>query len=136
VFAERLRHLLLVHDQVLDVNPEARERLAGRTFALRDLVFVMRKNQIDAAGMDIDWRFAQQAQRHRRTFDVPAGPASGHAGVGKLPRRLAVALPLPQDEVAGVFLRVAVGIDACARLHALGVETRQLSVTGSVEILK
>ena len=128
--AERLRHLLLVHDQVLDVNPEARERFAGRALALRDLVFVMRKNQIDAAGVNIDRRFAQQAQRHRRTLDVPAGAASGHAGVRKLPRRLAVALPLPQDEVAGVFLRVVVGIDARARLHALGVETRQLSITG------
>ena len=45
-----------------------------RAFGLRDLVFVVRKNQVDAAAVDIEG-LAQQRVRHRRTFDVPAGAA-------------------------------------------------------------
>jgi hypothetical protein len=71
--AERLRHLLGarglvvwagVDHQVFNVNPEAGELFARRPFALRDLVFVMRKDQIDAAGVDVDRRRTEQPQRH------------------------------------------------------------------------
>ena len=75
--AERLRHLLLVDNQILDVDPEARERPAGGAFALRDFVLVMREDEIDAAGMDVDRRLAEQPERHRRAFDVPAGTPGG-----------------------------------------------------------
>src|SRR5207245_11688981 len=43
--AERLGHLLLFDIEMLAVDPETDERLAGRAFALCDFVFVMRKNQ-------------------------------------------------------------------------------------------
>src|SRR5256885_17171792 len=38
--AQRLRHLLVVHVDEAVVHPDLRERLAGRAFALGDLVFV------------------------------------------------------------------------------------------------
>ena len=57
---ERLRHLLFFDAQILDVHPEARERLAGGPFALRDLVLVVREDEVDAARMDVDRRFAEQ----------------------------------------------------------------------------
>ena len=59
---------------MLGMQPEARERLASDGFRLRDFVFVMRKNQIDPAGVNVE-RFAQIAHRHGGTFDVPAGTA-------------------------------------------------------------
>ena len=49
--------------------------------ALRDLVFVVRKDQVDAAGMDVDRRLAEQPQRHRGALDVPAGAAGAGAEV-------------------------------------------------------
>ncbi len=53
--AGRLRHLVaLLEQQMLDMHPEPRERLAGGPFRLRDFVLVMRKDQIDAAGMNVD----------------------------------------------------------------------------------
>ena len=101
----------VVDDQVLDVHPEARERLAGRALALRDLVLVMRKDQIDAAGVDVDRRLAEQPQRHRRALEMPAGPPGR---IDDVPGRLARLGRLPQHEVARVVLRVVVGVDARA----------------------
>ena len=123
--AERLRHLLLVDDQILDVHPEARERLAGRAFALRDLVLVVREDQVDAAGVDVDRRLAEQPQRHRRALEVPARAARR---IDHVPGRLVRLGRLPQHEVARVFLGVVVGVDARARLHALVIEVRELAV--------
>ena len=73
--AERFRHLLAFHEKMLDVHPEARERAAPGAFALGNLVLVMWKYQIDAAGMNVDRRFAEKPQRHGRAFDVPSRTA-------------------------------------------------------------
>jgi len=52
------------------------------------------------------------------------------AGIGKFPRRFAVAMPLPQHEVARVVLGIAVAIDARARLHPFVIQMRELAVVG------
>src|SRR5439155_1046408 len=49
-----LRHLGAAHVQEFAVYPMARERPARRSFGLRDFVFVMRKNQIDPAGVNVE----------------------------------------------------------------------------------
>ena len=123
--AERLRHLLLVDQQVLDVEPEAGERAAGRPLALGDLVLVVREHEVDAAGVQVDGRLAEQPQRHRRALDVPAGTPGTEAEV---PARLARPGRLPEDEVAGVLLVVVVRVHARARLDPLVVEARQPAV--------
>ena len=87
----------------------------------------MRKDQIDAAGVNVDRRLAEQAQRHRRALEVPARTARR---IDDVPRRLARLGRLPQHEVARVFLGVVVGVDARARLHAVVIEARQLAVVG------
>ena len=66
--------------QELGMHPETRERLAGERFRLRNFVFMMRKNQVDAAGMDIE-RLAQVLDGHHGALDVPAGPAGADGGV-------------------------------------------------------
>ena len=75
----------VVDDQVLDVEPEARELMAGGALALRDLVLVVREDQVDAAGVNVDRWLPEQTQRHRRALevparDVPARHAASHVG--------------------------------------------------------
>ena len=85
----------------------------------------MRKNQIDAAGVDVDRGLAEETERHRRALDVPAGPPRADP---RVPRRLPFFCRLPHDEVPGVFLVVLVAVDARAALDAGVVEPRQLPV--------
>src|SRR4051794_39457973 len=71
--AEGLRHLLAFDLKEAIVHPHARERMtAMRPFALRDFVFMMRKDKIDSAAMNVEG-LAQQSLAHRRAFDMPAG---------------------------------------------------------------
>ncbi len=79
--AERLRHLLFVDQQVLDVHPEAGELFVRRPFALRDFVLMMREDEIDAAAVDVDRRLAQQPQGHRRALQMPSRPAAAESEV-------------------------------------------------------
>ena len=52
--AKRLRHLLVTDAQCTAVHPDVGERHSERAFALRDLVLVVRKDQIRAAAVDIE----------------------------------------------------------------------------------
>src|SRR5881296_3807394 len=82
---EPLRHFGPAHVQELAVYPDAGERLAGGRFGLGDLVLVMRENQVDAAGVDVE-RLAAAAlpdllERHRRALQMPARPAASERRV-------------------------------------------------------
>ena len=73
--AERLGHLRLVHAQKTVVEPIARERCAiVRAAALRQLVLVMREDEILTTRMNID-SHPKMLFRHRGTLDVPSRPA-------------------------------------------------------------
>src|SRR5438128_11029515 len=88
---------------------------------------MMRKDEIDAAGMNIK-SLSQVFHRHRRAFNVPAWPAVSQAGVpGRLVRSRC---RFPQSEIARVFLLVTVCIDAFARAGyvACKVNPRELAV--------
>src|SRR5438445_5097755 len=88
---------------------------------------MMRKDEIDAAGMNIK-SLAQILHRHRRAFNVPARPAMSQAGVpGRLVRSRC---RFPQSEISRVFLFVTVSIDALARAGyvACKVDLRELAV--------
>ena len=108
------------------MQPIARvTRAAVRARALRDLVLVVRKQQIDAAAVDVD-RLAEVRLGHRRAFDVPTGPAApprARPTDGVLVRRL------PEHEVAGVAF-VRRDLDARARDHVVAVAARQPAVVG------
>src|SRR5919106_3630953 len=56
------------------MQPVTHELRFRHAFALRDLRFVMRKDVIDAAAVDVDL-IAQQGRGHGTAFDVPAGTA-------------------------------------------------------------
>ena len=122
--AERLRHLPAVEGQHAVVQPVAREHAAAvRAGRLRDLVLVVRKHQIVAAGVDVD-RLAQMRLGHRRAFDVPAGTAAAPRAVpaGKLGRRR-----LPEHEIGRILL-VRSDLDARAGDHLVDRAARELAV--------
>src|SRR5437016_441300 len=97
---------------MFEVQPVADKLVAGSAFTLRDFIFVMRKNQIDTAGVQVE-RFAEVFHRHRRALDVPAGPAAPDAGVPGW--FFGIVWRLPKSEIARVFFLVLVGVDAFAR---------------------
>ena len=122
----RLGHLRAAHLEVRAMEPRPDERLAGRRLALGDLVLVMREDQVDATGVDIERR-PEVGHAHRRAFDVPAGAAGPDR---RLPRRLAGLGPLPQGEVPDVVLAVFVGLDPLPDPQPLGVQAGQPAVGG------
>src|SRR5206468_10196371 len=73
-----LRHLPAADEEVLVVRPDADERLPRRRLALRDLVLVVREDEVDAARVDVD-RLAEAAHGERRALEVPAGAAAPEA---------------------------------------------------------
>src|SRR5689334_22633738 len=87
--AERFRHLLAFHLEEPVVHPGARHewRMEGAA-RLRNLVLVMRKNEIDAAAVDVEG-LAQMFPRHGRALDVPSRPTRRYNSGRRRPGRLA-----------------------------------------------
>ncbi len=106
--AQRLRHLLVVDVEEAVVHPQPGKGLAVGALALRDLVVVVRKLQVQAAAVDVE-ALAEQCAAHRRALDVPARAAGavrarvpdlfGLVGLGRL----------PQHEVERVLLALGDG---------------------------
>ena len=85
--------------------------LPGRRLALGDLVLVVREDQVDPAGVDVErsGRGASCSSPSTRCAS-PAGPSP----IAVVPRRLARLGALPEREVADVVLGVLVGLDPLA----------------------
>src|SRR5262245_58301266 len=96
----RFRHLVPAQRDPPVVHPEIDEALAARTLALRDFVFVMRKDEILAAAVQIE-RGPAVLHAHRRALDVPARAAGAP---GARPGGLARLRRLPQREIERVVL--------------------------------
>ena len=113
------------------MHPEADERLAGQAFGLGDLSFVVREDEVAAPAMYGEG-FTEVLHTHRRALDVPARPA---LAPGRRPRRLAVFLRLPEDEVKRVPLQ-RVGREVAALVRQLQLrdirKTAELSEAGAV----
>lgn len=94
-----LAHFYIIHVNIAVVHPVMGIFLAGAAFALGNLVFMVREDQILSAAMDVDG-LTQELADHRGAFDMPAGAAFA-------PRRLPIRLPFfcrfPQRKVHGVF---------------------------------
>ena len=126
--AQRLRHLLVVDIQEAVVHPVTGQRLAACSFALRDLVLVVRELQVGAAAMDVE-RVPQQRRGHGRAFDGPAGTT---LAIGARPARVLGLVRLgglPQHEIQRILLAVP-HRDALARMQFVDRLARQLSVAG------
>ncbi len=124
--AQRFRHLLTVDQQMRAVQPVAHKPFSSHAFALGNLRFVVRKNVVHAAAVDVDL-IAEERGRHRAALDVPAGPPQSpwripfHIGIFFVPR-------FPKREVANVFFIVLVVLYATGRLQLIQIEVCQFSV--------
>src|SRR6185437_2220949 len=98
--AERFRHFFLVDVEKTVMQPVARQRLAEGALGLRDLVLMMRKDQIPPATVNIE-RLAEILRAHCRALNMPAGaPLSPRT----FPDRLARLARFPQREIQwGMF---------------------------------
>src|SRR5262245_32570778 len=93
------------------MHPEPDKRFAGCAFGLRDLILVMREDQVDAAAMDVK-RLTEILHRHRRALEVPAWPAFTKR---RRPAGLSILFRgLPQNEIARIILFVLIDVDARA----------------------
>ena len=106
--AQALGHLLPLDDEVRRMQPEPAERFAGGRFALGDFIFMVREDQVHAAGVDIQ-RLTQVFHAQRRAFDMPARPARPPRAI---PGRLIFLRRLPQREVLHLFPLILIGIHA------------------------
>ena len=94
--AQRLAHLFIVERQETVVNPVAHrlavvQFFAVRAFGLSFLVFVMRKEQILAAAVNVEGH-AQMLARHGGAFQMPARSALSPR---RFPKRFAGLRELP-----------------------------------------
>ena len=98
-------HFFVINVDEAVVHPKTCQRCAMRTFALRDLVFMVRKLQVSPTAMNVQ-RLAQQGAGHSRAFNVPArSPRAVAAG----PLRVLGFLGLggfPQNEIEWVVFAV------------------------------
>ncbi len=69
--AERLRHLLAVHQQHARMHPRVRKALVPCARCLRAFVFVVRERKVAAAAMNVDGH-TQVAMHHGSAFGMPA----------------------------------------------------------------
>src|SRR6185503_19515163 len=95
-------------------------------FTLRNLILVVRKEVIHAAGVNVDL-LAQMLDRHRAALDMPAGESTAPRAIpGHIAARLG---QLPKRKVLGVA-PVEIGYILDPAEHALELITRELAVAG------
>src|SRR6202050_5080921 len=106
------------------MQPELHKGLAGGRLTFGDFIFVMRKGEVYAAGVNVQ-SFAEIFHGHGGAFDVPAGTAGADAG---LPEMLTGFGSFPEGEIAGVVFFVAIVIHAGAGFHSAEINFGALAV--------
>ena len=120
--ADALAHLAVRQLEHLVVHPHMGEwHAVVGALTLGDLVLVMRKGQVDATTVHRETH-AQLTFRHRRALDMPARAPGAPRGVP--PGILPLLVPLPQGEIEGVILQVAI----VARHHVHEVSPGEFAV--------
>src|SRR6266446_9698807 len=111
---------------MLGMQPVPSEWLAGRAFALRDFVFVMRKGQVDSAGVNIQ-RLSEILHGHCGTLNVPSGTPRPKRSFPEMLSRLR---RFPQRKISRTLFFVAIVVDARARLNPGQIDLREFPVRG------
>ncbi len=88
-------HFPVIHIDVAIVYPVMGKRHAIAAFALGNLIFMVRKNEVLPAAVDINC-FAKVAANHCRTLDVPPGAA---VSPWRIPIRFTGFCTFPQGKV-------------------------------------
>jgi hypothetical protein len=125
---ERLRHLLPLHHEVRAMQPVADELLPRASFRLCDLRFVMRKNVVHPAAVNIEL-LTEKLRRHRAALDVPSRPPWS-------PRTLPFYRPiffiprLPEREIADVLLLILIIFHPAGRTQLRQIDMSKPPVIG------
>src|SRR5438874_1304964 len=98
------------------------DRRMERATRLRDLVLMVREDEIDAAAVDVE-HLAKMLPAHGRALDMPAGSAGTRNPGGRGPCGLSSLRGLPQHEIHRVAL-VRSDLDARACDHLIEGATR------------
>ena len=103
-----LAHFNIINVNIAIVHPISCKCAAVSTFALSNLIFMMRENQVLTAAVNINC-LTKIAPVHSRTLDMPAGSSLA-------PRRIPVRLPFlggfPKCEIKRIFFLLTYG-DSC-----------------------
>ena len=114
------------------MQPVADEALAGRGLGLRDLVFMVREDEVDATGVDVECLAQSAMLIAEHSICQPGRPwptIVDHDGSPSL-------AALPQGEVADVVLAVVVGRDPLADAGFVRVERASLPYAGQSAMRK
>ena len=124
--AKRFGHLAVVNVQKCVMHPIFGKNLAIAALTLRNLIFMMREDQILSACMDVDL-LAKILLRHDGALDMPARTAITPR---RLPGRLSLFFRLPQHEIQRILLLILTGHEkgtvACAQV--IQILMRKLSI--------
>src|SRR3989344_1695546 len=121
--AERFRYLFLVDIEELMVHPESGERpLARCDLGLRYFVVMVRRQKVDAAGVDV-YLLSKRRVYHGRAFDMPAREAFAPWAI---PSETLVGFPQKKIRRAAF---IWFGRDACARFQSGDIDIAQLSIS-------
>ena len=88
----------------------------------------MRKNIIDAAAMDIEFR-SEDSGRHRAAFNMPAWSSFAPRRI-PTDRTILFVPSLPQSKVPDILFLVLVVLDSAGRPQFRQIEMRQFAVIG------
>src|SRR5262249_37504487 len=122
----RLRHLLAREPQHPVVRPDVRELVADRA-RLRELVLVVREDEVEPAAVDLEL-LPEELLRHHRALDVPAGAAAAPRGFP--PGVLSRFVRLPEGEVARILLARIRNVFLVLALDLVDALARELPVVG------
>ena len=118
---ERFAHFNVIHINIAVMHPVSCKRAAVCAFALRNLIFVVRKNKIFTAAVDID-RVPEIFSVHGRAFNMPAGSSLPPRGI-----RLAGFCSFPKRKIKRIFFHFA-DRDPCAAFQIFNRLMRKFSV--------
>ena len=103
--AQRLGHLAVVNVQECIVHPVFCKRNSIAAFALCDFIFMMWKNKIFAAGMDVDL-LSKIFLGHNGALNMPARSS---VAPWRGPVWLSFFLRFPEHEIQRIFLLILTG---------------------------
>src|SRR4029450_11638674 len=114
---------------MFEVDPVTNKLLSRRSFALRNLIFVMWKHKIDTTGVNIE-SFSEILHRPLSAPDVPTWTSPTDFCV---PRRLGLSCGFfPQRKIASIFFLVFVCVHSFAATCDVSgeIDLRKFSVLG------
>ena len=132
--ADALAHLATVHHQVRHVHPVVGKFPVRAAAALRDLVFMMREDEVHAAAVQVKV-LAEVFQNHGAALQVPAGAAFA-PGAGPVVRAVLGFARFPQGKVGQRVLGIFVAVGGAGGLAGPEAQLAVLQVAEAAVVFE